>query len=108
MSVPRAHGSDRGPHVALKPPIKGKEQAMDTTTRSATAQVTRKALLDGVAKANRVTDSKAPQPILANVLIETTSPDRLTITATDFETAIETSIDAQSRGRIKFTVNAKD
>jgi len=83
--------------------IAGKGKAM----KKATVQVTRKALLDGVAKANRVTDSKAPQPILANVLIETTSPDRLTITATDFETAIETSIDAQSRGRIKFTVNAK-
>jgi len=84
-----------------------KAKAMDTTTRSATVQVTRKALLDGVAKANRVTDSKAPQPILANVLIETTSPDRLTIMATDFETALEVSIEAQSRGRIKFTVNAK-
>ena len=80
---------------------------MDTTTRGATVQVTRQALLDGVAKANRVTDSKAPQPILANVLIETTSPNRLTITATDFETALVVSIEAQSRGRIKFTVNAK-
>ena len=80
---------------------------MDTKTRSATAQVTRKALLDGVAKANKVTDSKAPQPILANVLIETTSPDRLIITATDFETALEVSIEAQSRCRLKFTVNAK-
>jgi len=107
LSVPRAHGSDRGPHGALRLPMVGKEQAMDTTTRNATAQVTRKALLDGVAKANKVTDSKAPQPILANVLIETTSPDRLTITATDFETALEVSIEAQSRGRIKFTVNAK-
>ena len=103
MSVPRAHGSDRGPHGALRLPIEGKEQVMD----KATVQVTRKALLDGVAKANKVTDSKAPQPILANVLIETTSPDRLTITATDFETAIETSIETQSRLRVRFTVNAK-
>jgi len=73
----------------------------------ATVQVTRKALLDGVTKANRVTDCKAPQPILANVLIETVSPDRLTIMATDFETAIEVSIEAQSEGPTKFTVNAK-
>ena len=89
---------------------------MDTTTRGATVQVTKKALLDGVAKANKVTDSKAPQPILANVLIETTPPDRLTITATDFETAIQVSIEGKSnaynyllwrKDQIKFTVNAK-
>lgn len=82
----------------------------------ATVQVTRKTLLDGVAKANRVTDSKAPQLILANVLIETMPPGRLTIRATDFETALEVSIEGKSnaynyllwrKDQLKFTINAK-
>ena len=99
----RLMASCRGPHGALELPIEGKEKAMER----ATVQVRRQGLLDALSKVNKVIDRKAAQPILANVLVETTSPDRVTFTATDFEVAIEASIEAQSRGQVRLTVNAK-
>jgi len=75
-------------------------------------QVSRQALLDGVAKVHRVADPKAPQPILANILLEAKWEfyERravLKLTATDFELIIQApiAVDMERPGRI--TVNAK-
>ncbi|MDA2916063.1 DNA polymerase III subunit beta [Nitrospinae bacterium AH_259_B05_G02_I21] len=75
-------------------------------------QVSRQALLDGVAKVHRAADPKARQPILANILLEAKWEfyERravLKLTATDFEIAIQApiAVDMERPGRI--TVNAK-
>ena len=75
-------------------------------------QVSRQALLDGVAKVHRVADPKARQPILANILLEAKWEfyERravLKLTATDFDVIIQApiAVDMERPGRI--TVNAK-
>jgi len=75
-------------------------------------QISRQALLDGVAKVHRAADPKARQPILANILLEAKWEfyERravLKLTATDFELIIQApiAVDMERPGRI--TVNAK-
>jgi DNA polymerase-3 subunit beta len=50
-------------------------------------RIPREALHKGLSKVQGVADARAPQPILANVLLEA-SDGTLVLTATDFEIAV--------------------
>ncbi|MCB7128523.1 MAG: DNA polymerase III subunit beta [Candidatus Brocadiales bacterium] len=72
-----------------------------------TMKVNQKDLLGAMRKVQKVTDHKANQPILANVLIETRSESKIAIQGTDFEQAGEFLVNAVCNGVVSFTVNAK-
>lgn len=69
-------------------------------------QVSRQALLEGVAKVQRVADPKASQPILANILLEAKRAV-LKLRATDFELAIQAHVPVTMEKPGRITVNAK-
>lgn len=72
-----------------------------------TMKVNQKDLLGAMRMAQKVTDPKAHQPIVANVVIEALSQDRVAIRATDLDVTAEITISGACEGASSFTVNAK-
>ena len=64
-------------------------------------------LLNGIRIVERATVVKGLQPVLANVLIETTGNNQIKLSATDFDLSITTLIDASVEEEGKFTLPAK-
>ena len=64
-------------------------------------------LLNGIRIVERATVVKGLQPVLANILIETISPNQIKFTATDFDLSITTLIDANIEEEGSFTLPAK-
>ena len=64
-------------------------------------------LLNGIRIVERATFLKGLQPILANVLIETIGSNQVKLTATDYDIAITTLIDATVEAEGKYTIPAK-
>ena len=64
-------------------------------------------IFNGVKIVERATVVKGLQPVLANILIESKSPNKLILSATDFDMSIITEIDAQVEVEGKFTLPAK-
>lgn len=64
-------------------------------------------LLNGIKIVERATVLKGLQPVLANVLIETVGDNQIKLTATDFDLAITTLLDATVEIEGKYTLPAK-
>ena len=64
-------------------------------------------LLNGIRIVERATVVKGLQPVLANVLIETTGSNQIKLSATDFDLSITTLLDAQVEEEGKITLPAK-
>lgn len=64
-------------------------------------------MYNGVKIVERATVVKGLQPVLANILIEAKSPNKLILSATDFDLSITTEIDAQIEDEGKITLPAK-
>ena len=64
-------------------------------------------LLNGIRIVERATVVKGLQPVLANVLIETSGNNQIKLTATDFDLSITTFINASVESEGKFTLPAK-
>lgn len=64
-------------------------------------------LLNGIRIVERATVVKGLQPVLANVLIETTGENQIKLSATDFDLSITTLINATVEDEGKFTLPAK-
>ncbi len=69
-------------------------------------RIPREALHKGLSKVQGVADPRAAQPILANVLLEATDKT-LVLTATDFEIAVQASIEAEVVQTGRLTLNAR-
>lgn len=72
-----------------------------------TMKVNQKDLLGAMKKLQKVADPKAHQPILANVVIEAQSQNRVAMRATDLDVTAEITIDGACEGASSFTVNSK-
>jgi len=64
-------------------------------------------LLNGIRIVERATVVKGLQPVLANILIETTGNSQIKLTATDFDLSITTLVSATVEEEGKFTLPAK-
>ena len=70
-------------------------------------QIEKEILLNGLKIVERATAQKGLQPVLANILIEAESKNKLNLYATDFDLTIITSVEAQVSGLGKITLPAK-
>ena len=70
-------------------------------------QIEKEILLNGLKIVERATAQKGLQPVLANILIEAESKNKLNLYATDFDLTIITSVEAQVNGLGKITLPAK-
>lgn len=64
-------------------------------------------MFNGLKIVERATVLKGLQPVLANILIEATAPNKLKFSATDFDLSIITEIDAQIEEEGQITLPAK-
>ena len=69
--------------------------------------VEKESMYNGVKIVERETEEKGLQPVLANILIEAVAPNKLVLSATDFDLSIITEIDAQVEEEGKITLPAK-
>lgn len=63
--------------------------------------------LNGIKVVKNITSTKAVQPILSNILIESVSSDRIMFLATDLNLAISYKMNAEVISEGKITINAK-
>lgn len=64
-------------------------------------------LLNGIKIVERATIVKGLQPVLANILVEAVAPNKLTLSATDYDISIITEIDSQVEESGKITLPAR-
>ena len=64
-------------------------------------------MFNGLKIVERATVLKGLQPVLANILIEASAPNKLKFSATDFDLSIITEIDAQIEEEGQITLPAK-
>ncbi len=70
-------------------------------------RIPREALHKGLSKVQGVADARAPQPILANVLLEASDDGTLVLTATDFEIAVKATLEAEVVKAGRLSLNAR-
>src|SRR5574344_2691594 len=64
-------------------------------------------LFDGIKIVERATLMKGLQPVLANILLETTDNSKIKLSATDFDITVITDVDAQVEESGSITLPAK-
>lgn len=83
------------------------EREESTMSSILSFQIEKEILLNGLKIVERATAQKGLQPVLANILIEAESKNKLNLYATDFDLTIITSVEAQVNGLGKITLPAK-
>ena len=63
--------------------------------------------LNGIKMVEKITSQKSVQPVLSNVLIETSTSDRITFVATDLSLTISNKVKAEVSKEGSITINAK-
>lgn len=80
---------------------------METLTKNLSFQVEKEIIYNGLKIVERATAQKGLQPVLANVLFETIDKNTIKLSATDFDLAITTTIEAQVSSEGAITLPAK-
>lgn len=80
---------------------------METLTKNLSFQVEKEIIYNGLKIVERATAQKGLQPVLANVLFETVDKNTIKLSATDFDLAITTTIEAQVSSEGAITLPAK-